>query len=67
MRLTMREKRSARMKVSTFPSIRQQLELFRAEEGSIVSMSDYLHQIIEEHIDFKLRTRKPALRRIGNQ
>ena len=64
----MREKRSARLKVSTFPSIRQQLELFRAEEGSIVSMSDYLHQVIEDHIAFRsaMRARKPA-RRIGNE
>jgi hypothetical protein len=66
--MTMREKRSARLKVSTFPSIRQQLELFRAEEGSIVSMSDYLHQIIEDHIAMRsvVRMRKPA-RRMGGQ
>jgi hypothetical protein len=63
-----REKRSARLKVSTFPSIRQQLELFRAEEGSIVSMSDYLHQVIEDHIAYRsaTRLRKPA-RRMGGQ
>lgn len=63
-----REKRSARLKVSTFPSIRQQLELFRAEEGSIVSMSDYLHQVIEDHIAVRsaMQSRKPA-RRMGGQ
>lgn len=48
--LTMREKRTAQVKAHIAPSMRQQLELFRAEEGSIVSMSDYLYQVIEEHL-----------------
>jgi hypothetical protein len=66
--MTMREKRSARLKVSTFPSIKQQLELFKAEEGSIVSMSDYLHQVIEDHIAYRsaVQLRKPA-RRMGGK
>jgi len=62
----MREKRSAQVKAHTFPSLRKQLELFRAEEGSIVSMSDYLHQIIEEHVAMRIVKQKIG-RRVGNQ
>lgn len=44
--------------------MREQLELFRAEEsmGQVLSLSDYLFGVIEQHIAIKNATRKPAIR-----
>lgn len=63
-----REKRSSQVKAHIPHSLRQQLELFVAEEGNVVSMSDYLHRIIEEHIEMRsVRSRRPfGSRRISN-
>lgn len=46
-----RAKRSAQIKAHVTPEIRQQLELFAAEEGPVVSMSDYLFRVVQEHIE----------------
>ena len=64
-----REKRSAQVKAHITPSMREQLDLFVAEEGNVVSMSDYLFAVIEEHVELRsIRiTKKKLSRRIGNQ
>lgn len=42
----------------------EQLELFRAEEsnGNVLSMSDYLFGVIEEHIAYKTARRRDPIR-----
>lgn len=65
-----REKRVAQVKAHIPQSLKEQLELFREERGNVVSMSDYLHEVIEEHIAIKsaMRISKQKIgRRIGNQ
>lgn len=62
----MREKRTAQVKAHIPPSLREQLDLFVAEEGNIVSMSDYLHRVLEEHVAMKIARQKIG-KRIGNQ
>jgi hypothetical protein len=64
-----REKRSVPVKAHITPSLAEQLELFRAEENNVLSMSDYLFGVLEEHVAFKsIRISKQKLgRRIGNQ
>lgn len=70
--MDMREKRTAPAKSHIYPSMREQLELFREEEshGKVLSMSDYLFRVIEEHIVIRQAMRitrhKPG-RRVGNQ
>ena len=61
-----REKRTAQVKAHIPESLREQLELFVAEEGTVVSMSDYLHRVIEEHIAIRIVKQKIG-RRVGNQ
>jgi hypothetical protein len=70
--MDMREKRIALAKSHIFPSMKEQLELFREQEsmGKIISMSDYLFGVIEEHIAFRQAmriTRQKLGRRVGNQ
>lgn len=62
----MRQKRTAQVKAHIPPDLRQQLELFVAEAGNVVSMSDYLHQVIEEHVAMRIVKQKIG-HRIGNQ
>lgn len=64
-----REKRSAQVKAHITPSLREQLELFVASEGNVISMSDYLFEVIEEHVALKsIRISKQKIsRRVGNQ
>lgn len=64
-----REKRTAPVKSHVTPSMREQLELFVAQEGRVVSMSDYLFEVIEEHIALRsIRVSKQKLgRRAGSQ
>ena len=64
--MTFREKRVSQVRAWIPPSMRQQLELFVAEEGNVVSMSDYLHRVIEEHIAMRIVKQKIG-RRVGNQ
>jgi len=50
--------------------MREQLELFVQEEGNVISMSDYLFGVIEEHMRLRevMRISKPKIaRRVGNQ
>ena len=63
-----REKRSERLQAHVTPSLREQLELFVADRGNVVSMSDYLFEVIEEHVAMQsIRISKQKLtRRAGN-
>jgi hypothetical protein len=66
----MREKRTAQIKAHITPSLREQLELFVKEENNVISMSDYLFGVIEEHIAIRsaMRVSKQKIgRRVGNQ
>jgi hypothetical protein len=60
-----REKRTAQVKAHIPQSLREQLELF-ISESNVVSMSDYLHEVIEEHIAMRIAKQKIG-RRAGNQ
>ena len=60
-----REKRTAPVRAWILPSLKEQLELFVAE-SNVVSMSDYLHEVIEEHIAMRIAKQKIG-RRIGQQ
>lgn len=62
---THREKRSRALRVRTFPSLAEQLELFRAQKGTVVSMSDYLHEVIEEHVAMRI-VKQQIGRRVSN-
>ena len=57
-----REKRTAQVKSHITPSLREQLEMFVAERGKVVSMSDYLFEVIEQHIAMEEVKRRPAMR-----
>jgi hypothetical protein len=67
-----REKRLKRV-VSYIPhSLYEQLELFKGEESNVLSMSDYLHEVIEQHLELRairsIRISKQRIgRRVGNQ
>lgn len=64
----MRQKRTAQVKAHITPELREQLELFVAQEGNVVSMSDYLFGVIEEHVALRaIRRKTPMSRRIGNE
>jgi hypothetical protein len=68
--LTMtRPKRNAQVKAHITDDMRQQLELFVAEEGNVVSMSDYIFGVLEDHIAFKaIRIHRQKLgKRTGTQ
>ena len=65
-----REKRSKPVKAHITPSLYEQLEMFRGEEGTVLSMSDYLFGALEEHVAHKsaMRIVKQKIgRRVGNQ
>ena len=65
---TMREKRTAQVKAHITPTMREQLELFVAEAGNVVSMSDYLFEVIEEHVTLKqMRSMRISHQRIGSR
>lgn len=59
----MREKRTARAKAHIFPSMYEQLELLKEEAGGkVLSMSDYLFGVIQEHIEIETARRKSPIR-----
>ncbi len=66
----MREKRTAQVRANIPPTLKEQLELFVSQAGNVISMSDYLFEVIEEHIAIKsaMRISKQRIgRRVGNQ
>ena len=64
-----REKRLKRVVAYIPASYFEQLELFKGEESNVLSMSDYLHDVIEEHLQLRsIRISKQRIgRRVGNQ
>lgn len=70
-----RSKRTAQVKAHITPELREQLELFVAEQGVVLSMSDYLFGVLEEHVAIEQARRKSPIRishqriarRIGEQ
>jgi len=60
-----REKRTAQVKAHIPQSLREQLEMF-VQESNVISMSDYLHEVIEEHVAMRIAKQRLG-RRIGNQ
>ena len=58
-----REKRIRRV-VAYIPNhMFEQLELFRGEESNVLSMSDYLHDVIERHLERSMRISKQTIGR----
>lgn len=47
-----REKRVAQVRANLTPALKEQLELF-VQESNVVSMSDYLFELIEEHVEMR--------------
>jgi hypothetical protein len=64
-----RPKRTAQVKAHITEDMREQLELFVAEQGNVVSMSDYVFGVLEDHIAFKaIRIHRQKLgKRTGTQ
>ena len=64
-----REKRSEIIRSRITPSMREQLELDLREKSNVLSMSDYLFELVEERLTARaIRVTKQTLgRRIGNQ
>lgn len=62
------EKRTKRVQAHLTPTLHEQLELFVAGQGRVVSMSDYLFEVIEEHVAMQsIRISKQKItRRAGN-
>jgi hypothetical protein len=58
-----REKRLRRVVAYIPDSLFEQLELFKGEESNVLSMSDYLHDVIEQHIERSMRISKQTIRR----
>lgn len=56
-----REKRLRRVVSYIPPSRFEQLELLKEEESNVLSMSDYLHDVIEEHIERSMRISKQKI------
>lgn len=67
--MTLREKRLKRVVAYIRPSLYEQLELFKGAESNVLSMSDYLHEVIEQHLELcSIRISKQRIgRRVGNQ
>jgi hypothetical protein len=64
-----RSKRTAQVKAHITPELREQLELSLREHSNVVSISDFLFELIEEHVELRsIRISKQKLgRRVGNQ
>lgn len=61
-----REKRTALLKAYVPPSLRQQYDLFIEEDRKVISLSDYLYEVLEEHAAMRIAKQKIG-RRVGNQ
>lgn len=61
-RMVQRAKRAAQVKAHIPLALKEQLELFVAE-SNVISMSDYLQEVIEEHIAMKIVKQKIGARR----
>jgi len=61
-----REKRAARLVAHVPVSLREQYELFVSEQGNVISLSDYLFGVLEEHATMRIVKQKIG-RRVGQQ
>lgn len=61
-----REKRTKRLVAHVPPSLHEQYELFVREGGNVISLSDYLFGVLEEHAAVKIVKQKIG-RRVGQQ
>lgn len=60
----MRKEKRLRRVVAYIPdSLFEQLEMFKSEESNVLSMSDYLHDVIEQHLERSMRICKQTIRR----
>ena len=50
----MREKRTAQVRANIPPSLKEQLELFRADGGNVISISDYIASLIRRDIAHRI-------------
>jgi hypothetical protein len=64
-----REKRSEIVRARITPSMREQLELDLRERSNVLSMSDYLFELVEERLTHRAirATRQQIGKRIGKQ
>ena len=64
-----RPKRTAQVKAHVTPELREQLELALREHSNVISMSDYVFEVLEEHVALRsIRISKQKLgRRVGQQ
>lgn len=61
-----REKRTAQLRINVPPSTREKVE--RLVAGSnVLSMSDYLYEVIEQHLDEVVRIQRKKIGVIGGQ
>ncbi len=64
-----REKRLKRLVAYVPPALAEQLLLFKEEDSRVISMSDYLHDVIEDFVERKSAiriTRQHVGRRLVN-
>jgi hypothetical protein len=64
-----REKRSEIIRSRVTPSMREQLELDLRERSNVLSISDYLFELVEERLQLRaIRVTKQQIgKRMGNQ
>ena len=55
----MKQKRTEPVKAHITPELREQLELFK---GNVVSMSDYLFEVLQHHVAVESAMRRPSMR-----
>ena len=60
-----REKRSKKLQIHVFPSTRERLERIVAEHGNVVSMSDWLFDVVERELTVIEVSKQKIGRRIG--
>lgn len=61
-----REKRSEIVRARITPAMREQLELDLKERSNVLSISDYLFELVEERIAIRI-AKQTIGRRVGNQ
>lgn len=63
-----REKRSEIIRSRITPAMREQLELDLRERSNVLSMSDYLFELVEDRLTaIRIQRQKIGARRVGEQ
>lgn len=60
-----REKRSEKLQVHVFPSTRERLERIVAQQSNVVSMSDWLFEVVERELTVIEVSKQNLGRRMG--